>query len=83
MPREPDTKRTCAFIDGQNLFFAAKHAFGYSWPNFDPIALATAACFSQGWTLVKTHFYTGIPSADVNPFWNHFWIAKLASPTGA
>ena len=40
MPTEPAIKRVVAFIDGQNLFYAAKTAFGYNHPNYDPKALA-------------------------------------------
>ena len=40
MPAEPSQKRTVAFFDGQNLFYAVKKAFGYNWPNYDPLALA-------------------------------------------
>jgi type III restriction enzyme len=29
VPEEPVVKRTCVFIDGQNLYWAARHAFGY------------------------------------------------------
>jgi hypothetical protein len=29
MPAEPAIKRAVAFVDGQNLFYAAKTAFGY------------------------------------------------------
>jgi mRNA interferase HigB len=29
MPAEPPVKRVVAFVDGQNLFYAAKKAFGY------------------------------------------------------
>ena len=32
MPAEPPVKRTIAFFDGQNLFHAAKDAFGHVWP---------------------------------------------------
>jgi hypothetical protein len=32
---EPPVKRAFVFIDGQNLFHAAKEAFGYSYPNYD------------------------------------------------
>lgn len=78
MPSEPPVKRTVAFFDGQNLFYAAKHAFGYTWPNYDPPALALAICQSRGWQLDKTCFYTGLPSQQDDPFWNHFWTAKLA-----
>ncbi len=37
---EPATKRAVAFIDGQNLFHAAREAFGYTYPNYDVMALA-------------------------------------------
>jgi len=33
MPIEPQKKRIIAFFDGQNLFYAVKYAFGYSYPN--------------------------------------------------
>ncbi len=78
MPDEPAIKRAIAFFDGQNLFYAAKYAFGYAWPNYDPHKLAQAVCQAQGWQLVKTCFYTGLPSPQDNLFWNHFWSAKLA-----
>jgi uncharacterized LabA/DUF88 family protein len=78
MPVEPTVKRAIAFFDGQNLFYAAKYAFGYPWPNYDPLRLAQAVCRAQGWQLLKTCFYTGVPSSDDDPFWNHFWMAKLA-----
>jgi uncharacterized LabA/DUF88 family protein len=78
MPAEPVNKRVIAFFDGQNLFYAAKSAFGYPWPNYDPMKLAQAVCQAQGWQLLRTCFYTGVPSPDDDPFWNHFWTAKLA-----
>jgi uncharacterized LabA/DUF88 family protein len=78
MPAEPAVKRTVAFIDGQNLFYAAKHAFGYAWPNYDVVKLARAVSQAKGWQLDKTCFYTGIPSPQDDPFWNSFWTAKLA-----
>jgi len=78
MPAEPTDKRTIAFFDGQNLFYAAKQAFGCSWPNYDPLKLAQAVCNAQSWQLAKTCFYTGLPSPQDNAFWNHFWTAKLA-----
>jgi len=77
MPLEPVTKRAAAFVDGQNLFHAAREAFGYTFPNYDPQALALAICAVEGWTLRATHFFTGIPDASDNPRWNHFWEAKL------
>jgi len=78
MPDEPSVKRAIAFFDGQNLFHAAKEAFGYSFPNFDPQKLAAQICASKGWQLQETRFYTGIPDRMDNPAWNHFWTAKLA-----
>jgi hypothetical protein len=32
VPVEPSVKRTVAFVDGQNLFYAAKKAFGHRFP---------------------------------------------------
>jgi uncharacterized LabA/DUF88 family protein len=78
MPSEPTVKRTIAFVDGQNLFYAVKYAFGYTYPNYDVPALAEAICRTRGWTLSGVRFYTGIPSVQDDPDWNHFWTAKLA-----
>lgn len=78
MSAEPAAKRAVAFIDGQNLFYAVKEAFGYTFPNYDAGQLAAAICISKGWQLNATRFYTGIPDARDNAFWNHFWTAKLA-----
>lgn len=78
MPAEPPVKRAVAFIDGQNLYYAAKKAFGYRFPNYNPKALAERITATRGWTLSQTFFYTGIPDATDNRFWNHFWTAKLA-----
>jgi hypothetical protein len=70
-------KRAIAFVDGQNLFYAAKASFGYLFPNYDVSALAARVCQQQGLQLAQTRFYSGFPSADDNPFWNHFWRAKF------
>lgn len=78
MPTEPSNKRVVAFLDGQNLFYAAKNAFGYKWPNYDPQLLANSVCSLHGWILAETRFYTGLPSPQDDRFWNHFWSAKLA-----
>jgi hypothetical protein len=79
MPIEPSAKRTIAFLDGQNLFYAAKEAFGYTYPNYDAAKLARAFCSLKGWDLTAIRFYTGVPEAGDNPFWHHFWTAKLAA----
>lgn len=78
MPAEPPAKRTFVFVDGQNLFYAVKQAFGYSYPNYDPLALAQWVCQQRGWQLTATHFYTGLPQVKDSAFWNYFWTAKLA-----
>lgn len=54
MPAEPVVKRTIAFIDGQNLFYAVKKAFGYTYPNYDAKALAERIAAPRGWTLTTT-----------------------------
>jgi uncharacterized LabA/DUF88 family protein len=77
LPPEPETKRAYVFFDGQNLFYAAKLAFGYSYPNYAPLCLAESICSIKGWQLLKTFFCTGIPAREDNLFWNHFWHAKL------
>ena len=77
MKAEPLTKRTYAFFDGQNLFFAARDAFGYTYPNYDPLALARAICQKQQWDLSEVRFYTGVPDATANARWHQFWTTKL------
>lgn len=77
MRSEPIIKRTIAFVDGQNLFHSAKIAFGYTYPNYDVKKLAAAVCVRQGWQLIQTRFYTGVPEATDDPRWNQFWVAKL------
>lgn len=78
MPIEPSTKRAIAFIDGQNLFWAIKNAFGYSYPNYDIEKLAESICQSQGWNVEEIRFYTGVPDRADDEFWHQFWSNKLA-----
>lgn len=77
MRTEPADKRAVVFVDGQNLYFSVREAFGYTYPNYDVLALANAVCKKQGWGLKQTRFYTGIPQPSDNAFWNAFWAAKL------
>ncbi len=63
---EPEKPRTIALIDGQNLFYAARDAFGYSFPNYDPLKLAKAVCDQKNWHLEQVRFYTGVPEAQDN-----------------
>lgn len=77
MPSEPPQKRSIVFVDGQNLFHAAREAFGYTFPNYDILALAQAICSKHAWIATQTRFYTGIPDASDDAFWHHFWTGKL------
>ena len=73
------TKRVAVFVDGQNLFYAAKDAFGYIFPNYDIQKLAESICHRQGWQLTKVSFYTGVPSPLENESGHQFWVAKLGA----
>jgi len=75
----PLDKRAVAFIDGQNLFFAARDAFGYKHPNYNVRSLAQAVCRLQGWRLVQARFYSGIPDQYHSFFWNMYWSRKLSA----
>jgi len=79
MIAEPVDKRVFAFVDGQNLFYGAKEAFGYTFPNYDVERLCSAICRQNNWQLTRIHFYTGIPDPGDDPFWHHFWVAKLSA----
>lgn len=76
---EPQPKRAIVFFDGQNLFYAAREAFGYTHPNYDVQALAEWVCGQNGWQLEEARFYTGIPTAEDNLKWNTFWSRKLSA----
>ena len=56
-----DLPRVVAFFDGQNLYRCAKEAFGYTYPNYDPVKLSQFVCYKQNWQLESVRFYTGIP----------------------
>jgi len=77
MPHQPEMPRAIAFVDGQNLFNAAKEAFGYDYPNYDVLKLAQEVASGNGWTLIQTCFYTGIPEPK-DPR-HAFWSNKLAN----
>lgn len=79
MSSEPQVKRVAVFVDGQNLFHAAREAFGHTYPSYDVSALAERVCIGQGWRLDQVRFYTGLPDAGDSPVWNRFWTRKLAA----
>jgi uncharacterized LabA/DUF88 family protein len=76
---EPVTKRAVVFFDGQNLFHGAREAFGYTYPNYCPLSLASHVCNGHGWSLQSIRFYTGIPDPDHDVFWHQFWTSKLGT----
>ncbi len=78
MTSEPQKKRAIIFVDGQNLFYAVKVAFGYTYPNYDVMALAEWICGHNNWELEEVRFYTGIPDVQDDPKWNKFWSRKLS-----
>src|SRR3989338_4615113 len=71
-------KKVIAFVDGQNLFYAAREAFGYTYPNYDALTLTQKICVSKDWRLELCCFYTGVPEILDKPFWHEFWDKKLA-----
>ena len=73
VPSEPATKKAVAFVDGQNLFHAARESFGHTYPNYDVLPLARMICQGKGWELGQVRFYTGIPDPADDPRWNKFW----------
>jgi uncharacterized LabA/DUF88 family protein len=75
---EPKTKKAFVFIDGQNLYRAAKDAFGYHYPNYNIKLLAEYVCLKHGWVLSDIYFYTGVPDPQDNNFWHNFWSRKLS-----
>jgi len=68
--------RAIALVDGMNLFYHAKDAFGYKNPNYDVAKLATAVAKRLGCELVQTRFYVGVPRQDHAPSKHYFWVAK-------
>jgi uncharacterized LabA/DUF88 family protein len=76
---EPALKRAIVFVDGQNLFYGAKEAFGYDFPNYDIQKLASTICKAQAWNLIGIQFYTGVPDPTDDAPKNAFWTAKLAA----
>lgn len=75
---EPKVKNAVVFVDGQNLYRAAKDAFGYNYPNYDIKRLSEEICSGRSWNLTDIYFYTGIPDPQDNIFWHNFWSKKLS-----
>lgn len=77
MADQPEVRRAITFIDGQNLYHAARKCFGRPIPDYDAVALSEAVCVLKGWRLVQVRFYTGIHRKDKNRYWHDFWAGKL------
>jgi uncharacterized LabA/DUF88 family protein len=71
--------RAITFIDGQNLFNTVKECFGYTYPNYDVLALSHILCTQKGWQLDQVRFYSGLPSATLRPDHHRFWAIKLTA----
>ena len=69
--------RAAVFVDGQNLYYSAKAAFGYKVPNYDIRKLAQAICNRQDWHLETVKFYTGYPNVEESPKLHRFWQSRL------
>ena len=67
MPAEPAIKRAIAFIDGQNLFYAAKYAFGNAWPNYDPLKLSQAVCRTDWIRIDRAMYDSCLDPRDYRP----------------
>lgn len=77
MSAEPPVRSLVAFVDGQNLYHAAKTAFGYTFPNYDVLKLSKKLAGMHNWELRQVRFYTGVPEIQDDAHWHHFWEAKL------
>lgn len=65
--------KAIVFVDGQNLYHSVREAFGYTYSNYDILALAQKMAGQNKWDLAETRFYTGVPDPVDDPFWNNFW----------
>ncbi len=75
---EPETKRAIAFIDGSNVRYAAKEAFGDDTGNYNPLALAKLVCEENGWQLNGVHFYLGVPDINVTEDGHYAWMKRCS-----
>jgi len=73
----PRANRAIAFFDGQNLFAAARDAFGFTTASYGVPRLARAIALQRGWDLIQTRFYTGMPNRQDNPGLHHHWTSRL------
>ena len=65
------------FIDGNNLYYAAKSAFQIAKHDVD--ALARKVCAMKGWDVGSVNFYSGIPSKEHDSYSYDRWDKKIAA----
>lgn len=53
-------------------------AFGYTYPNYDPLKLSEEVCAFKRWELKGVRLYTGVHTPKENEYWSSFWNSKLA-----
>ena len=70
-------KRAIAFFDGQNLFAAARDAFGFTTASYGVPRLAQAIALQRGWGLIETRFSTGMSDRQESPRLHHHWTLRL------
>lgn len=69
--------RVIAFFDGQNIYHGSKAAFPGAGEDYNPRALAGLLASRQGWRLLETRFYTGIPNQARDPAGFRVWRRRL------
>ena len=62
----PSRKRSVSFVDGENLFNAAKEAFGYHYPNYDVLAFAPEVPSSASVRVMGLIAKPVVPSSEVS-----------------
>ena len=60
-------QRVIAFFDGQNIRYRSREAFPGASDDYNPHKLADLIAARQGWQLVETRYYSGIPDHTIDP----------------
>jgi uncharacterized LabA/DUF88 family protein len=77
--QRPAVCRVFAFIDGMNLFNAAKRCFGYQFPNCDHAKLVNAVVnMEAARQLDRATLYQGVPRQEHDADKYRWWNRKLA-----
>jgi len=74
---EPTKKRAIVFIDGSNLRFATREAFGQVG-NINPVAFAENICAHNDWALADVRYYLGIPDVNISEDGHYAWAKRCA-----